>query len=373
MKVDRVRVGDVLALQRRVVNVEPDAIYTEIGIRSFARGIFHKEPFSGFNLGAKRVFYIEPGDLVISNVFAWEGAVALATVAESGMIGSHRFMTFTPTDGRINTAWAAWFFISEPGLELIRLASPGSAGRNRTLAIDRFESLEIPLRPINEQRSVAAKLDRLSQVVEAVSARSTRAHELTEAFIASTVTRPDLGSSAKVAAGWRRVPLGEVMTAISNDEAVDPAKQYAIAGIYSFGRGLIDRGTIVGSETSYRTFTLLSENDVVISKLGDWEGAIAVVPKKFAGHHVSGEYPIFSVDRQRLLPAFFEGVTRSLLFWELLDANTRGSMARRRRVNVSDFLEIRIWLPPFRIQTHLAQHLHQFDKIIESYNRTRRR
>ena len=48
----------------------------EIGVRSFGRGIFHKEPIDGTALGNKRVFRIEPGDLVLSNVFAWEGAVA---------------------------------------------------------------------------------------------------------------------------------------------------------------------------------------------------------------------------------------------------------------------------------------------------------
>lgn len=151
MKVDRVRVGDALALQRRSVAVDPLGEYEEIGVRSFGRGIFHKEPVSGASLGNKRVFRVEPGDLVISNVFGWEGAVALASDAEAGKIGSHRFMTFNPADARIDAGWASWFFRSEPGLELIRRASPGSAGRNRTLAIDRFEALEIPLPPLERQ------------------------------------------------------------------------------------------------------------------------------------------------------------------------------------------------------------------------------
>ena len=60
---------------------------------------------------------------------------------------------------RIDVDWARWFFLSEAGLELIRRASPGSADRNRTLAIDRFEALEIPLPPIDEQRRQADRLD----------------------------------------------------------------------------------------------------------------------------------------------------------------------------------------------------------------------
>lgn len=176
MTVERVRVGDVLSLQRRIVVVEPDGEYEEIGVRSFGRGIFHKDPVMGTDLGNKRVFRIEPGDLVISNVFAWEGAIAVASKAEASKIGSHRFMTFVPTDGGIDTSWAAWFFRSEPGLELIGLASPGSAGRNRTLAIDRFDALEIPLPTINEQRRQARYLDAVaawaSMAAESIGRRS---------------------------------------------------------------------------------------------------------------------------------------------------------------------------------------------------------
>jgi type I restriction enzyme, S subunit len=160
--VDPVRVGDVLRLERRRVDVEPSAVYEEIGVRSFGRGIFHKEPVEGITLGTKRVFRVEPGDLVISNVFAWEGAIAVAGEAEAGKIGSHRFMTFVPADGRIRTSWAMWFFRSEPGLTLIRKASPGSAGRNKTLAIKRFEDLLIPLPPTDVQVRQAAFLDDLS-------------------------------------------------------------------------------------------------------------------------------------------------------------------------------------------------------------------
>jgi type I restriction enzyme, S subunit len=164
------RVGDVLKLVRRDVAVDPVNQYLEIGIRSFGKGIFHKEPIQGVDLGAKRVFKIEPSDLVLSNVFAWEGAIAVAGESDAGRIGSHRFMTFVPSDDRIDVRWASWFFLSETGLDLIRKASPGSAGRNKTLAIERFKNLEIPLPPIAKQQATARKLDSLNSVAARVFA-----------------------------------------------------------------------------------------------------------------------------------------------------------------------------------------------------------
>jgi len=99
-------------------------------------------------------------------------------------------MTFVPIGARIDVACASWFFRSEPGLELIRGASPGSAGRNRTLAVKRFEDLEIPLPPIDEQRRIAAQLDRVSIAVKEIRRRSKRIESLVPAILNATFGDP---------------------------------------------------------------------------------------------------------------------------------------------------------------------------------------
>ena len=202
-----VTIREVLTLRRTAVQVDPLAIYEEIGLRSFGKGVFHKSPVPGSSLGDKRVFEIRVGDLLLSNVFAWEGAIAVASRADDGRIGSHRYMTYVPIDGRIDTNWAHYFFLSEQGLELIQKASPGSAGRNRTLGIQTFESLEIPLPPIEEQFASAARLDAALSRVDEIGHLATRQHVLDVALAEAAVRRLlDLGSKD----GWGMRPLGEV-------------------------------------------------------------------------------------------------------------------------------------------------------------------
>lgn len=358
--VEHVRVGDVLRLERRQVQVDPSERYEEIGVRSFGRGIFHKEPVEGITLGNKRVFKIQPGDLVISNVFGWEGAIAVASQAEAGKIGSHRFMTFVPPDGRIDTSWAAWFFRSEPGLGLIRKASPGSAGRNKTLAVQRFEDLVIPLPPIEEQLHVAARLDGLATISSRVSTHIVRADELARAMQVSLASGRGDGHDS-----WVEIQLGDVLTPSDAQIAVAADAEYRIAGIYSFGRGLIDRGVISGSETSYKTLTRLNGGDVVVSKLNGWEGAVAVVDSEFEDAHVSGEYPTFVVDRTRMLPGFFRGIARSPAFWDLLNQAVRGSMVRRRRISASDFMRATIRVPPLETQVRISRAIDELDRALE--------
>ncbi|MFF5431074.1 restriction endonuclease subunit S [Streptomyces griseofuscus] len=156
----QVPVGTVASLQRRPVTVTPGTYYQQIGVRSFGKGIFHKEDVTADELGNKKVFEIHPGELVLSNVFAWEGAIALAGPDEEGMIGSHRFMTYAPIDDQADMGYLRYFFLSGDGLSLIQKASPGAAGRNRTLGIKAFEKTPVPLPPdVDDQRRIAKQLD----------------------------------------------------------------------------------------------------------------------------------------------------------------------------------------------------------------------
>ncbi|MFM9963055.1 MAG: restriction endonuclease subunit S [Planctomycetaceae bacterium] len=121
-----VPLGEVLQLQRRWIKLHPTETYREIGIRSFGKGIFHKAPIAGITLGNKRVLRIEPGDLVFNNVFAWEGAVAVAGPEETGMIGSHRFVTYTVNPTKSTAEFLKLFFATPGGLAISRMFPKGT-------------------------------------------------------------------------------------------------------------------------------------------------------------------------------------------------------------------------------------------------------
>lgn len=174
MTVRRAQVGEILNLRREQVEVEPSGTYREIGVRSFGRGLFIKDAVDGAILGDKRLFRVRRGDLVVSNVFAWEGAVAVAGSAHDGLIGSHRFMTWIPRADDVSVDYLCHYFASEPGLESLRQASPGSAGRNRTLSIKSFEAIDIPMPPIDEQRRIASQLDQIVDAHRTIDADARR-------------------------------------------------------------------------------------------------------------------------------------------------------------------------------------------------------
>jgi type I restriction enzyme, S subunit len=350
MAIERVRIGEVLALQRREVTIEPIKDYRLIGVYSFGKGIFHRSPKVGAELGDYRFFAVNPGDLVLSNIQAWEGAIAHATKVDEGAVGTHRFLTYVPIAGRIDTNWARWFLLSEPGMTLVRRAAPGSTMRNRTLSIDRFEALEIPLPPIEEQHRVAQKLDRIQARVTDVTQRSAQAADLTAALGVSISARPDLPDVAKKELGWRRATLGKVMREASDVLTVEVDGSYPNLGIYSFGRGLFKKPDIDGGRTSAKVLNRVHAGQFIYSRLFAFEGAYGFVSPAFDKCFVSNEFPTFDPDPGELDVCWLASYLRWPDRWAELGGSSKGLGVRRQRVPVEAVLAYEVWLPPIEQQ-----------------------
>lgn len=144
--------GEVAPLVRRPVGIQPDRSYPELGVRSFGRGTFFKPALDGISVGSKKLFLIRAGDLLFNIVFAWEGAVAIAQPKDDGRVGSHRFLTCIPDSNTATADFLRFFFLSPEGLSKLGDASPGGAGRNRTLGLKKLNAVTVPTPPLERQR-----------------------------------------------------------------------------------------------------------------------------------------------------------------------------------------------------------------------------
>ncbi|WP_337227490.1 MULTISPECIES: restriction endonuclease subunit S [Gammaproteobacteria] len=161
------KVSSLLKKTSNPVEVKSDEIYREIGIRSHGKGIFHKEPIQGKSLGNKRVFWVEENAFVLNIVFAWELAIANTSVDEIGMIASHRFPMYKAFKNKVDITYIKYFFLTNKGRELLWIASPGGAGRNKTLGKKDFENLELLIpESIEEQKKIANLLSSTDLLID---------------------------------------------------------------------------------------------------------------------------------------------------------------------------------------------------------------
>lgn len=148
-------VKKILKRYSNPVAVEIDKTYSQIGIKSHGKGIFHKEAVLGSELGNKRVFWVSEKKLILNIVFAWERAISKTSDKEIGMVASHRFPMYEPVNGLLDLDFILYFFLTPKGKSLLELASPGGAGRNKTLGQNEFEKLKISIPSIKEQTKIA--------------------------------------------------------------------------------------------------------------------------------------------------------------------------------------------------------------------------
>jgi len=205
---DLFRIDNILERVRNKVEVEEEINYQQIGIRSHAKGIFHKELVTGKELGNKSVFWIEEDCFIVNIVFAWEQAVSKTTKNERGMIASHRFPMYQPKDNKVDIDYILYFFKSKRGKHLLGLASPGGAGRNKTLGQREFSELKIPLPSIKEQEKIVEILTILDKSIsiqnELIKANEELTKGLMQKLLSGEVRFSEFNSE------WEEVRLGNI-------------------------------------------------------------------------------------------------------------------------------------------------------------------
>jgi type I restriction enzyme, S subunit len=143
--------AEVAPLCRRPVTIEIGKSYPQIAVRSFGRGTFHKPPLAGSDVTWEKLFLVKTGDILVSNIKAWEGALAVADPEDDGRVGSHRYLTCVPIEGAATARFVCFHLLGPEGLHAVGEASPGSADRNRTLSAKAFLRIPVPVPAYAEQ------------------------------------------------------------------------------------------------------------------------------------------------------------------------------------------------------------------------------
>jgi type I restriction enzyme S subunit len=161
---------------------------------------------------------------------------------------------------------------------------------------------------------------------------------------------------------WPTVTLGTVLR--NHIDAVPSIQldSVKLAGVYGFGRGLFQRGPISPLDTTYKAFHRLNAGDFVISSPKAWEGAVARIPEEFDGWFLSPVFPTFRADTEQLDTRYLDWYCKRDAVWRQLQGKAKGMGARRESVSPTQFLSLKIPLPPLLVQQALVARL---DLLVE--------
>lgn len=335
---------DILERVEVPVNVESNKEYVQIGIRSHGKGLFYKEPVLGKALGNKQVFWIQPNCFILNVVFAWEQAITKTTENEIGMIGSHRFPMYRPKNDLVDIDYLIYYFLTKRGTDILEAASPGGAGRNRTLGQERFLKSKITLPPLSEQQKIAAILSTQDKVIELkeklLAQKQQQKKYLMQQLLTGKLRLPDVNGE------WASVKLKELLIE-RNEKNVE--QNHRICSV-AVSKGVVDQIEHLGrsyaaADTS--NYGVAHYGDIIYTKSPTGDFSLGIIKQNRMRENVAisplyGIYKPISFSTGYLLNIYFESTINTKNYLTpIVQKGAKNTIA----ISNSAFLENKIFFP----------------------------
>ncbi|QNE03080.1 restriction endonuclease subunit S [Vibrio vulnificus] len=245
-----------------------------------------------------------------------------------------------------------YYFISSWS-EKLRLMSQGAA--QTVINKDMINSLEIPLPPIDEQKRIAAILDK----ADAIRQKRKQAIDLADEFLRSAFLDM-FGDPVTNPKGWEVKACKDLFKRITVGIVVKPSSYYVESGVPALRSlnigyyGIRSENLVYVSKSDNESIlskTRVYEGDLVIVRSGQ-PGKTAVVCKEFDG--VNAIDILIATPKEELIePQFFAFFMNSDGGKKIVLAEQRGQV--QKHFNVGSLNSTAIPLPPLSLQRTFAE------------------
>lgn len=349
----RVALQKVLVQDRRAVPVEPRASYPSVGVLNRGRGLFHKSAVKGAETSYRMLYPLGISQVVYSKLFAWEGSVAVVDDEFAGSFVSSEFPHFDIDTVQVEPMYLRHVLAADFFTDALGRSTTGMGQRRQRVNVDSFLHLTIPLPGIDEQRAIAARLDSIATMAEAL----TPAGRDLECAIA-TLRAGELTGPAD------RVELSELITLRRREHAVHAEETYRTAGVRWYGEGLFHRATLPGREIRASTVFGVEPGDLVYNRLFAWKGSFALASEEHRGLVVSNEFPVFTIDEERVDAEYLRGWLALPSTWETAATlSTGGTPTSRNRLKIEQLLKMSLPVPSAEEQRRTAARLRRTNEM----------
>lgn len=272
-----VKLADVLEQVARTVTPEAGTVYRQLGVRLWGEGAYEREPIDGSQTKYSSLYRVETDDIVVNKIWARNGSVAVVPPALARAYVSSEFPTFTVVANGLDPQWFHWITKTRAFWATCDAHSRGTSGKNR-IRPEQFLAIEIPLPPLDAQRRIVARLDRLAVLAEALALLQESAGAQIEALLGAHLNRifgdPYRGTEGTI--GSNRVAvLGDVVLDVADGPHKTPS--YVDEGVpfvtaLNITTGNVTFGTVKyiteADHHLYQRRAAVERGDVLITKDG---------------------------------------------------------------------------------------------------------
>lgn len=330
-----------------------------VGMRLYGAGPFHRELKPAMQIAKKTHFVIRAGDVIYNKLFAWKGTFGIVPPELDGMYVSDKFPTYELDRSRVDDRYLFWYFRHPAIWEQARLMSTGSAALSKlTLNPPRFLDLEISLPPLDEQRRIVVRIEKLAtKIQEAKDSRSASSEQAKNIFpsacelaLAQAAQFGPPRALAELVEPDRGISYGVVQTGSEFPGGVPTLRAGDLQWFHVNTTGIKHVDPIIANGYSR---TKLRGGELLLRIRGG-VGELAVCPESMGGGNVSREIAVIPLTNQ-VSPDYAMLLLSAPTSQKKMHGSIRGTSYLG--INLKDVRELEIPVPPMHVQKELVAEL----------------
>jgi type I restriction enzyme S subunit len=155
-------------------------------------------------------------------------------------------------------------------------------------------------------------------------------------------------------------PIRSFLTKSRNRFAVENGKSYQRVTVKINNGGVFPRDIEIGENIGTKSQFLIKAGQFIMSKIDARNGAFGLVPASLDGAIVTNDYPVFDVDKTKIISEFLVLITTTKEFIKFAQSCSSGT-TNRQRIDIESFLSVKIPLPSIPEQNRIVE---AYDKKI---------
>lgn len=147
----------------------------------------------------------------------------------------------------------------------------------------------------------------------------------------------------------QKVALKNLLFKSNNWIQINPAKKYKQITVKIWGKGVILRNEVLGSEIASSKRLQVKSGQFIVSRIDARHGAFGLIPDFLNEAVVTNDFPVFDINTDKIRPKFLEYLSKTPDFIEICKQSSEGT-TNRVRLKETKFLETIISPPSLEQQ-----------------------
>jgi len=181
-----VPLSEVLVQDKEYITELEPRLYPKLSVKLYGKGVVLDEPADGATVRMKRHQLAKSGQVILSEIWAKRGAIGIVPDEGKGALVTSHFFLFDIDKSRLLRSYMRWLLTANYFEPVLGEKARGTTGY-AAVRPKHFLACKIPLPPLDEQRRIVARIEKLAALIEEAQGLRVKARVEAEALLDSAL------------------------------------------------------------------------------------------------------------------------------------------------------------------------------------------